>query len=430
MLNQVGKSNSACGSRSKRRLSPRGTRAGELSTAVVLAFAACLPGSAAPARTPDLNATQTIPTSAPAGCPAPAALDAILAENSDRLRQARYGEVAGALAPLSTLHCDPKVHLLLAAALEGEGDSGSAEQTLIQGHAAWPANSSLAVSLARDYLSSRQTGKAAEALAHFQATPATPPQELQMAAVILLAGQQLAQAQTVAQVAYTTYPSVSSLLLLANTLQLEGKYKDVLTLLGGERAKYAQSAPFLVTFAESEYDAKMFDPARADLEQALKLEPRLPQAHYLLANVLSGQGDLDRAVEQYRAAIALAPKQPRTWYRLALTLRAKEDEAGEEDALQNALAVDSHYALAHSEMGRILLNQGKVPEAVQQLNAAIDENPASEQPYYLLAKAYDKLGDAEKSSATAKRLAEVKRANHRGAADGSPGDTNSQASSK
>jgi len=314
-------------------------------------------------------------------CPSPRKLETALAGASALMQQARYGEAAAILQPLSGLRCEPHVSLLLAAAFEATGDLTKAERALLEGHAAWPANNSLAVSLAREYFTAGQVGEATEALAHFRAIPSAPSQELEMAAVVLLAGHRLAAAQATAQVAYQTYPSLRSLLLLANSLQLEGRYKDVLALLGPKRAAYAQSAPFLVTFAESEYDAKMFDPARGDLEQAVALEPNLAQAHYLLGNVLLGQGDLDRAAAEYRIAISMAPEQPRTYYQLALTLRAKEDEAGEQDALQRALAVDNHYALAHSELGRIFLSQGRLPEAVEELNLAVGDNPASEQPY-------------------------------------------------
>ncbi len=331
------------------------------------------------------------------------------------MQQGRYREAADPLRSLADRRCDPRVSLLLAASLEGSGDLAGAEQVLEQAHVAWPKDDRVSVSLAREYFGMRETGKAVQALAGFDPEPSTPFQELEMAALVLLEGHQLPAAQQAAQVAYTAYPSVRSLLLLANTLQLEGKYKDVLALLEPQRATYSQSAPYLVTFAESEYDAKMFDPARADLEQAIALQPDLYQSHYLLGNVLSGQGDLDRAVAEYHTAISLAPAQPRTWYQLALTLRAKEDESGEEDALKHALAIDNHYAPAHSELGRILFSQSRLDEAVAQLDLAVQDNPANEQPYYLLSKAYDRLGDTEKSTAMARRLVEVKRANRRSA---------------
>ncbi len=341
-----------------------------------------------------------------------------LADGSGLMQQARYGEAVGALEPLSKIGCDPRVSLLLAAAYEGSSDLPKAEAVLQQAHLLWPTNNSVAASLAREYLTNHQVEKAAQALDHFQPTLETPEQELELSVVVFLTSHKLVPAEAAAQLAWKAYPSIQSLLLLANAMQLEGRYKDVLTLLGDKRTIYAQSAPFLITLAESEFDDKIFDDARTDLQSAIALDPNRYQAHYLLGNVLMNSSDVDGAAGEYRTAIALAPGQPRTYYQLALALRAKQDEAGEESALTQALAINPHFALAHAEMGRILVNQDHLQEAVSQLNAAIEDNATLEQPYYLLAKAYDRLGDTEKSTATAKRLALVRKTNHREAPDG------------
>ena len=59
-------------------------------------------------------------------------------------------------------------------------------------------------------------------------------------------------------------------------------------------------------------------------------------------------------------------------------------------------------------MGRILLNQNRLPEAVTQLNLALANNSALEQTYNLLAKAYLRLGDSNKANAMTKRLSALR----------------------
>lgn len=377
------------------------------------AVAVCLSGSSAAAEAAQQSSpSQITHTASPNTSQCSGDLGAALAEASSDMQQARFAEAATTLQPLAARQCDPRVSLLLSAALEGSGDKPAAEAELEQAHSVWPANNSIAASLAREYLGAGETTKAAQALSHFHATAGTPVQELDLAAVVFLAAHQLESARAVAQAEYQFYPTIHSLLLLANALQLEGRYKDVIALLASKRETYAQSAPFLVTLAESEYDANIFDAARADLEHAILLDAHLYQAHYLLGNVLLKQGSSDQAAAEYRQAIELAPEQPRAYYQLALALRAQEDEAGEEAVLTRAVAIEPHYALAHSELGRILVNQNRLPEAVQQLNSAIEDNPSAEQPYYLLAKVYDRLGDPEKSQEMTRRLAALKCANH------------------
>ena len=345
-------------------------------------------------------------------CVSAVEIEDALARGSAAMQQANYREAIGILQAPAVLGCDPRVSLLLAAADEGSGDATGAEQTLQQAHTHWPANNSVAVSLARIYLATGQTAKAGSALAHFHPTPQTTARELQMAVVVFLADHQLVPARETAKVAYARDPSLQTLLLLANALQLEGRYKDVIALLQEKRSTYSQSAAFLVTIAESEFDEKIFDASLNDLTRAVALEPKLAQAHYLRGNALMNSNDVDGAIAEYRTAIDLAPGQPRTYFQLALALRAKQDETGEEGALEQVLAINPQYAMAHSELGRILMNQNRLPEAVAQLTTAIEQNPRSEQAYYLLARVYDRLGDADKSTATAKLLASVRSANH------------------
>jgi Flp pilus assembly protein TadD len=418
MPTQPAKSSSVYGWTSESSLSLLNCRIIRLAGLFVL-IAWLLPGHFAQAaamqnRTP---ITTLVRSTADNKCPSPREREFALEQASTLLRQAQYLNAAKILQPLANLKCDPRINLLLAAALEGGGEIKAADEALEQAHSTWPSNNSISASLAREYMSRGQVDNAATALARFHATATTPPQEMEEAILVLLASHQLFAAEGVARVAYNAQPSLHPLLLLANTLQLEGRYKAVIIFLDSKRTNYAQSPEFLVTIAESEYDASIFDKASQDLERAIELDPTMYQAHYLLGNVLMKQGEIDRAVTEYRAAIGLAPNQPRTYDQLALALRANQDIAGEQDVLTKALALDGHDALAHSEMGRILLSQNRFAEAVVQLNLAITDNPHLEQPYNLLARAYDRLGDIGKARAAAKRLTEIRAANHKGATD-------------
>jgi tetratricopeptide (TPR) repeat protein len=344
------------------------------------------------------------------------------------MQQAQYSEVAEATQILADHGCDPRVSLIHAAALEAIGDKPGAEASLKQANSLWPNNSSIAASLARLYMADGDKDAAAAALTHFKPASTTPPQELELAAVVYLAVHQLKPARAAAEILYAAHPSVHSLLLLANTMQLQGRFKDVVHLLDSQRSQYSESPEFLVTLAESEYDSILYDTAKDDLQHAITLNPNLYQAHYLLGNVMAKLNDPDKAISEYKQAIALAPNQPRTYYQLALLLEEQHDGPGEESMLRKALTADANYAPAHVELGRLLLAQGSVPEAVSQLNQAIQNNPSTEQAYFLLARAYAQLGEKDKSDEMAKRLVEVRNANWRASnsGDGSqqhPGQT-------
>lgn len=344
-------------------------------------------------------------------CPPKSDFDSALSSASGLMAQSQFKDAAAALAPLSKTECDARVSLLLAAALEGQGNIPQATAVLQKAHAAWPSNNSVSASLAREYVNSGDSANAVKALSGFHATAHTPEQELRLGVVVYLAAHQLGLAQSLAEAAYKAYPSVSTLLLLANTLQLQGRYPDVIKLLDPKRTSFSSSPEFLVTLAESEFDASSISKAKVDLQRAIALNPNLPQAHYLLGNVLLKSDDIDGAVAAYHRAIELAPDQPRTYFQLALALQAKQDEAGEEQALEQALETDSSYAPAQCEMGRVLLEEHRPGDAIDHLNAAVQSNPHSEKAYFLLARAYAQLGQKEKSNEMIKRLLAVKKEN-------------------
>jgi tetratricopeptide (TPR) repeat protein len=389
------------------------TLTGKLPLIAVLA-AVCLPGRltvALAAREQSAEPAPRVQSETNRKCPPRNDMDAALGKASTLMGQTHYQDAAETLQLLSGMDCDARVSLLLAAAFEAGGDVPKATEVLQRAHSVWPSNNSIATSLARENLTSGQVDKAVKALAHFHITAETPQQEMEMAVVVYLAAHQLVSAQAVAEAVYKTYPSVHTLLLLANALQLQGRYPDVNRLLGSKRGTYADSPEFFITLAESEFDASIYPAAREDLEHAISLDSKSYQAHYLLGNVLFRLNEVDRGVAEYRLAIDLAPDQPRTYFQLALALRSKQDEAGEERVLEQALAADDHYAPAQCEMGRILLEEHRPADAVSHLSSAVQYNPRSEEAYFLLAKAYAGLGEKDKSDEMVKRLVTVRKEN-------------------
>src|SRR5580698_6680274 len=139
------RSNSACDSRSR---SGRCWRKFAVMSTVTVAV--CLPNALLAA----------IPSTPAKGCPSQDEMGALLGKASGLMEQSRYQEAADSLRPFASLPCDARVSLLLAAASEMSGDVHGGEETLEQGHAMWPANNSIAATLARQYLSNGRVGQA------------------------------------------------------------------------------------------------------------------------------------------------------------------------------------------------------------------------------------------------------------------------------
>ena len=330
-------------------------------------------------------------------CPLQSEVEASLGRASNLMEQARFQDAAALLQPLADSNCDPRISLLFAAAFEGQGNVTQAASVLRRAHSVWPSNNSIAASLAREYVSMGKTNNAVAALNHFHATPSTRPQEMRLAVLVFLAANRLPSALAVAQVAYKAYPSLDSLLLLANVLQVEGRYPDVNRILEGKRRTYADSPKFLITIAESELDAKMYPAAQRDLEHAIAFNPQSYAAHYVLGNVLTISGNPTRALDEYRTAIKLSPEQPRTYYQAGRVLETMGHDDEAQSWFQKALSVGPSYAPAYCELGKLEMRKNQLQKAADNFNQAISYNPAIQEAHYLLIQTYARLGERDKS---------------------------------
>ncbi len=340
------------------------------------------------------------------------------------MQEEHFGAVVALLRTAPLPACDARFALLLGAALEGEGSSAEEQLVLEEAHQRWPSDHSVAASLARRYWLAGQAAKAAEALASVSVTSATPLQELELRAEVYLTVHQLASAQAAAEAAYRKSPATDTLLLLANIIQTQGRAHDALTLLESRRKENAASAAFLITIAETEFDSELYAAAHQDLVEALALDPRSYQAHYLLANTLVQQTKAKEAVSEYEMAIQIAPDKPRTYHQLALAKVMLGDVNGARESLEKCVATDPAYAPAYTEIGKLLLQQGRYAEAVEPLQKAIEYGPTQEFPYYFLTRVYARLGRKQESDEMLERYKAVKTANRkrptRAASDDSP----------
>jgi tetratricopeptide (TPR) repeat protein len=89
--------------------------------------------------------------------------------------------------------------------------------------------------------------------------------------------------------------------------------------------------------------------ALAELERMVKTDPR-PEAHYTMGIIYWHQGELDRATDALRAAIAADPKHTDALFALGSVLKARQDWTGSTAALQRAVEIRpdpaSYYTLS------------------------------------------------------------------------------------
>lgn len=103
----------------------------------------------------------------------------------------------------------------------------------------------------------------------------------------------------------------------------------------------------MAMFAGPRYGPKV----KEENQRALALDANNPRVYaslgrqYLKAPKMYG-GDLDKAIESFRKSTQLDPKSDETFVWLAIALRKKGDEAGAQQALQEALRLNPQSAFA------------------------------------------------------------------------------------
>lgn len=115
-------------------------------------------------------------------------------------------------------------------------------------------------------------------------------------------------------------------------------------------------------------------PAQAD--EAVRLGPSDPEAHYARASVLLDKGEIGDAIKEYERAVALRPKDYILWTALGIARGYNGDTEGALAAHREAVRLAPYYAHAYWYMGAYLLELRRQDEAFTELRRAVKSRPS------------------------------------------------------
>ena len=116
--------------------------------------------------------------------------------------------------------------------------------------------------------------------------------------------------------------------------------------------------------------------ALASADEAVRISPSDPEAHYARAVVLAETGQAPDATKEFARAVALRPGDYFLWLELGRALDQSGDVGGAVDAFRQAVELAPHYAQPRWQIGNLLLRMGRGDEAFAELRLAARSDAA------------------------------------------------------
>lgn len=307
------------------------------------------------------------------------------------------------------------LYLNLAAAYEGTSQAAGAMDVLERAHTRWPKDSEIRFKLARKLFLKRDAVGAVNLLTAETETELSR-EELGLLTECNVAMGQFDDARKYAELALAQFgPLESSLLALANVLQLQTKDPEVIALLEPHQAEFSSSSRYLFTLGLSYYRNGKYSQARALLERATAMDPSLAQGQFVLGSCFSSLGNPKDALPHYKAALILEPENFLYQFQVGLVLSILGQKDVAEGYLRRSIELNGSHAPARYHLAEIYFESGRDDLARQELEKAIEINPGFDSSYYLLSRVYASLGRREDSLAAMNRFKKIKEQAREGA---------------
>ncbi len=133
------------------------------------------------------------------------------------------------------------------------------------------------------------------------------------------------------------------------------------------------------------------------LKQAVDLDPKNFLTHYQYGRLALANKQQDVARKAFKRCVMLNSKYPDGWHQLYRLYKTKGNQRAAVVALENGLKNNPESPTLLLEKGILLKDQGKVYEAIQNLNRSIEIRPNEGRPFLELAYIYLTTGQNNKA---------------------------------
>jgi tetratricopeptide (TPR) repeat protein len=184
--------------------------------------------------------------------------------------------------------------------------------------------------------------------------------------------------------------------VLGWALGFQGKYgeaeielKKAIDLDGNNALAHAYYAEILM----NQGDYTLYDKAAEESKKAVQLDPTALETHRARGIVLLNTQNLQEAVQEFQAALAINKNIPDLNLYLGITYKALNEYDLAQEALLSAYALNPTDTVALTELSRAYFADGRYPQAAQYAEEAIKVEPTNPRLYGNLGIIHYKTGD-------------------------------------
>jgi tetratricopeptide (TPR) repeat protein len=157
---------------------------------------------------------------------------------------------------------------------------------------------------------------------------------------------------------------------------------------------YDSAAAHLVT-AEFMIKQEYEELAAKELAQALDLDPKIPQAHYLIGIMAIFRNDLAKGMDELRQEIAINPGFAMAHYKLGDAYTRREDWDNAIPALERSVWLNPDYSGPYILLGKSYFKKKDLGSAEGMLKRAVRLDPLNYQAHYMLGQVLMEAGKTE-----------------------------------
>lgn len=278
--------------------------------------------------------------------------------------------------------------------------------TLRQALALRPDLAPLHLNLGLAYFKAREWQPAVNEFETFLKSQPNHRQSLQLRALSLL---ELERYTDAAQAFEALLPGDASVQLGLATAYLKSDRVAQAQQILGPLLEQGNSPEVLLTVGQALFVEDRLDESLATLEKARTLAPQLPTLGLHIGAIYWRRKDTATAVAEWRKELKLHPTSAEAKFTLGAAIAMSGgDKMEAERLLRSSLTAKPRHARANYQLGKLLWQTRRSPEAVTCLERATSADPSYREAHFQLANIYQSLGrktEAAREFATVKSLA-------------------------